>query len=458
MALDRVGYRWAGAWLFLGLTLALGACGGDDNQAPQSDVHDDDVREEVHEDVSDEVDTTPDPDTGEDVDPSDTDEGDVSDVEEEEVVELELPPRPWSVYASGPFRSGFRIERGHTYIPRGDEEERRIRFSMWYPTHARSGEIARYVNSLLAQRNRPVHANAPLARNAGDRLPVLIFSHGNSSLAEQSFFMTEFFATHGWVVISPDHTGNTFFDNQGAINIEAAYVRPQDLSYIIDYLETLPEDHFLYGRLDLDSIVVSGHSFGGFTTLAIGGGEFAVEELTEDCGTGAVTGRYCTILGSPQIVEVFREGLGDPRVRVAIPQTPAGAQVFREGLEALQIPTLLMTGALDRSTSNAEEGDPIWNYMRGSQHMRLDLERGGHFTFSNMCDFFGFTEQIADDGCSEGFIPATEAYDIINAYAMAFVRLHLFGDDAYPELLYNDESPFEGVRISLKPEDDVTEP
>ena len=42
--------------------------------------------------------------------------------------------------------------------------------------------------------------------------PVLVFSHGNSGVRWQSPFFTEYLASHGWVVVAPDHVGNTLFD------------------------------------------------------------------------------------------------------------------------------------------------------------------------------------------------------------------------------------------------------
>jgi hypothetical protein len=39
--------------------------------------------------------------------------------------------------------------------------------------------------------------------------PVVLFSHGNMSFRYQSFFLTEHLARHGYVVVAPDHFGNT---------------------------------------------------------------------------------------------------------------------------------------------------------------------------------------------------------------------------------------------------------
>ncbi len=43
---------------------------------------------------------------------------------------------------------------------------------------------------------------------AGD-FPLVIYSHGNGGLRYVSAFLTEHLASHGFVVMAPDHTGNT---------------------------------------------------------------------------------------------------------------------------------------------------------------------------------------------------------------------------------------------------------
>ena len=45
--------------------------------------------------------------------------------------------------------------------------------------------------------------------------PVVLFSHGNGGIRFQSFFFAAHLASHGYVVVSPDHHGNTFVDTPG---------------------------------------------------------------------------------------------------------------------------------------------------------------------------------------------------------------------------------------------------
>lgn len=351
--------------------------------------------------------------------------------------ELEIPPGPWDISTPGPYNAGFDTTE-ITYEAAPGARSRTLRVAIWYPTRAFKGRTAaRYAGLIVRPEGK---LEAPIEPRG--RFPVLLFSHGNAALAEQSFFLTEYFAQHGWVVISPDHTLNTFKDTQGAVNYASAMDRPQDISAVLDWAQSVPQDHFLYDRLT-DDVALAGHSFGGYTTLAVAGGTFPIDDIQTYCDVNP-NDNTCKAFTGPESVAVYSKGFLDPRIKAAIPQTPAGAFFFGEGLGDITIPVMLMTGALDKSLTNATEGDPIWANlpMNNAQNIRLDFTLGGHFTFSNMCTLFGFIDLVVDDGCGEGFIPVDLALDIIRQYTLAFAQKHLLGDTRHDALLSGDSQPW----------------
>ena len=349
-----------------------------------------------------------------------------------------LPARPWPVTEPGPYRVGYRKMTPTVYVPDGqsDADARELRTVVWYPTRATEGDPTRYM-ALFA---RPeVLGGAPLGVDAP--APLLLFSHGNASFAEQSFFFTEFMATHGWVVVAFDHTGNTFRDPETPDEI--IELRPQDVSAVIDRFLDLPADDPLYGLIS-DQVAVAGHSFGGYTTLAVAGARFDVDAIAAACESGTVDERVCAYLTRSETR--LRAGFNDPRVKIAIPMTPFGAPVFGAGLADIDIPVVLMTGQRDITLPNASEGDPIWAALDGPDDMRVDMVTAGHFTFTNLCD--AIPGQALDDGCGEGFMPPERAFRVINAYALAAARKHLLGDDAHDALLQGSE-PLEPDDVAL---------
>ncbi|MFN3202965.1 MAG: alpha/beta hydrolase family protein [Bradymonadia bacterium] len=347
-------------------------------------------------------------------------------------------PDPVNLMAPGTFEVGF-TEFEVTYqLPREDAP-RTLRTVAWYPTEATEGNSTRYASLIRAD---GIFTDAPPAIDG--EAPTLIFSHGNGGIAEQSFFLSEFMASHGWVVVAFDHTGNAF-RSDGREVYEMFELRPLDVSAVIDAVQDLPEDHLLAGAVGPE-VMLAGHSFGGYTSLAVGGATFDVDALSAGCML--ISEEFCDYFET--VADVFREGFLDERVVATVPMTPVGATVFSGGTAAIDIPTLMMTGGKDATLPDEMEGDPLWAAMDGPNAIRLSFPDAGHFTFSNACDIF--PTLIMNDGCEPEFIPPEEAYEIINAYTLAFGRFYMLGDDSMLPLLTGEELIGEGdVEFFTKP-------
>ncbi|MFP6597216.1 MAG: alpha/beta fold hydrolase, partial [Candidatus Hydrogenedentota bacterium] len=117
------------------------------------------------------------------------------------------------------------------------------------------------------------YRDAPVAEG---KFPLVVFSHGNGGFRMQSVFWCEHLASHGYVVVAPDHTGNaaaTVVDNKlvlhdSSAREQAAIDRPLDVRFLIDMIGKWNKgaDSRFNGRLDMEKIAVGGHSFGGMTS------------------------------------------------------------------------------------------------------------------------------------------------------------------------------------------------
>ncbi|MGM0577648.1 MAG: alpha/beta hydrolase family protein [Myxococcota bacterium] len=344
------------------------------------------------------------------------------------------PVEPEELMAPGPWGVGFRTLEV-TYRPETFDEDRALPVSIWYPTADQDGEGATYAHELIERPDVLVDASPA----GDDPLPLLVFSHGNGGFPGQSFFLTEHLASHGWVVVAPGHTGNTVLDM--SLVAEAVLLRPQDISAVLDAVEDLPGDDPLAGRLS-DDVAMAGHSFGGYTTLAIGGASYDVEALRAGCEESP--GDLCEVLTS-QRYALLEHGFRDARVRVLVPMAPSTKDVLGPGSTAsVDAPTLLLTGALDGLTPNDEHGDPLWEGLEGSGDLRVDIATAGHFTFSNACEI-GLN---LDDGCGDEYIPFEDAYDIVRAYSLGFLRHHLLGHAGLAPLLEGEVTLSDEVALS----------
>ena len=74
-----------------------------------------------------------------------------------------------------------------------------------------------------------------------DGYPVHVYSHGNMGFGGASPFLMRHFASHGWVVVAPDHTGNTFTDHDNSLMPELVFRRPKDIADSVDWLFEFPD-------------------------------------------------------------------------------------------------------------------------------------------------------------------------------------------------------------------------
>jgi dienelactone hydrolase len=169
--------------------------------------------------------------------------------------------------------------------------DRTLLVEIWYPTT--EAQRGRDVDAATQDQYDPVPSKpswgvplvpqaavreAPL-RDSGGRLPVVLFSHASGAHRRQSTHFCTHLASHGYVVASLDHIGNTFMDTMDfsstppvfvpvslAIMKQLAADRPVDMSVLLDEL-LAGRLGIAAGRLDLQRVGMTGHSFGGWTTL-----------------------------------------------------------------------------------------------------------------------------------------------------------------------------------------------
>ncbi len=290
----------------------------------------------------------------------------------------------------------------------GGSGPRPVRTEVYYPsTPASVAGLPRDVVTLFGIRivETPAFRDAALAPG---RHPLVLFSHGNNGLRIQSFFFAAHLASHGFVVVSPDHHGNTFPDTlAGVVDPAASVNRPLDLSFLIDAFLAFDGEpgNFFEGAIDPDRIGASGHSFGGYTVFALAGGSFPLGTFT------------------------------DPRVKAIFPQAPGTGAFPDSFFSSVSIPTLIVGGSLDETTPfPSSQQRPFDHLPSGAVVVGLaELVGAGHFTFSDFCEvprnllaFLGGFEEA----CEPRHLPWRHAHDIINYLSLNFFDGVLRGDPA----------------------------
>ncbi len=148
------------------------------------------------------------------------------------------------------------VDASRPTSPNGDfpgSQERKITVDVWYPADPTTAT--------------PEGRDAKLDDDGGP-YPLIVFAHGFMGSRGQSRAYTRHLASHGYVIAAPDfplsHGGTP-----GGPRLTDIANQPGDVSFVIDeiLLRSHEADHFLYNAVDGEEIGVTGHSWGGLTTL-----------------------------------------------------------------------------------------------------------------------------------------------------------------------------------------------
>ena len=341
--------------------------------------------------------------------------------------------------ARGPSAVGYRRVEVR-YRPAGAAADRVLPVDVWYPARAAGEPPATYAVGGIVSLPATDALAAPAPAEGGP-FPLAVYSHGSGGEGLLGYPYAERFASHGWVVASPSHVGNTVLDALAGKASPATLValdRPRDVTAVIDFFAGGPAGDALAGAARVDRVFLFGHSFGGYTTFTGGGVDVDAAKVRADCADVA----SCEALDGPGVEAAYRAGFGDPRVAAIAPQAPALVRFYGEGqLASLGVPTLLMSGRLDRTTPDAENAAPAWAGLDHPDDLRVELPQGAHFSFVTICDDLppgllgSFQSAAADDGCGPAFTPVAEAVPVLSAYLLGFARWHVLGEARWAPLL-----------------------
>lgn len=291
------------------------------------------------------------------------------------------------------------------------ERDRSLTTEVWYPAAPEAADLPleRPVGT-----STPAHRDAPPATEAGP-FPLLVFSHGNQGIRIQSTFHTVRLAARGYVVVAPDHTGNTMGGRDPA-EVAAGH-RPADVAFVAAESVRLSDggEGPLAGLIDGSRAGLTGHSFGAWTALAV--------PLLHEGFLAAVA-------------------LAPPGPDHVEPPRPLGG---------LDVPVLIVAGTRDGTTPYAE-AQQVFDQVAGPRYLAA-IDGAGHFSFTDLCGLWA-SDYVQGDGCDGTFTPPARVHEAANRLAVPFFDRYMKGEAAAGRALTAqrvNEDLGEGVEYRAEP-------
>jgi predicted dienelactone hydrolase len=144
--------------------------------------------------------------------------------------------------------------------------DRPIHLDVWYPVTGQDEEPHHYGFSVGS-----VVSGGPVT---GDKLPVVLLSHGAMGAASNYSWIAEHLNRRGYLVLGVSHYGESPVFGQASVDpasVSRFGDRTRDLNSALDYFGTRSR---YAGHVDPDRVGAIGHSSGGASVVMLAGGQF----------------------------------------------------------------------------------------------------------------------------------------------------------------------------------------
>lgn len=243
--------------------------------------------------------------------------------------------------------------------------------SKYDPSRVAGKVETRLVSFKYGEREVPLKIYLPEARKAA---PVILLSHGLGGSREVGGYLGSHWAARGYLVVAMQHAGSdeSVWKGKPASGRMAAMKqaaspasflnRVRDVPATLDQLQAwnTGKKHFLKGRMKLEKVGMSGHSFGAVTTQALSGQRFRAGGAS----------------------------FADPRIDAALALSPSVPKHGDAELAfgKITLPMMLMTGSRDSSRfsdNTPESRRKVFAALPAGSKYELVLKDAEHMAFSD---------------------------------------------------------------------------
>jgi predicted dienelactone hydrolase len=246
-----------------------------------------------------------------------------------------------------------------------------VQVGVWYPTDTKPAFMA------LGGWGHTVAAGAPIV---GERLPLIVMSHGNGGFFGGHADTAQALAEAGFVVAALTHPGDNYKDQSRAT---AMADRPAALSDLIGWmLDASP----LKAKIDPGKVGAFGFSSGGFTVLAAAGGEPDIGKVPSHCK--AHPDNYdCKLTANHPIPAdiLTAKWVHDARIKAVVSAAPALGFTFgQDGLKGIKVPLQLWKASDDEVLPGDDYAEFVHRNLKRPHDYHV-VQGARHFDFLTPC-------------------------------------------------------------------------
>jgi predicted dienelactone hydrolase len=258
-----------------------------------------------------------------------------------------------------------------------------IQVALFYPTAAPARALPMGPWQPVVAPGAPA-AQAPLKG-------LVLVSHGTGGSEVGHHNLATRLAKDGYLVAALRHPGDNWEDRSMVTSGHYFSERPRQVSRVLDALLASPE----WGaRIPAGRIGAVGHSAGGYTVLALAGGEAEPQRAALHCRTVQDDPVFCSLgklsatgpapsaqaaPASAPTRDAQRVSVPDPRIRAVVALAPMAVVFTPESLAAISVPVRVVMAERDTVLVGKYHGGHVAASMPKAQ--ASTVPGAGHFAF-----------------------------------------------------------------------------
>jgi len=279
-----------------------------------------------------------------------------------------------------------------------------IRGAIWYPCTEPAGEVRL---DIFTWKDCPL---------LGDRLSLIVVSHGKGGNFAGHHDTDEMLADAGYIVAAISHPGDSSYDRSRSDDLSAFIERPQDIKRLIDFM--LGASPFS-AAIDRERVGFFGFSRGGYTGLVLTGANPDWDKAAALCQHSA--SNLCVqIIKKEYPAEPLTH---DARIKAAVIADPLAVVFAADSLAPVKVPVQLWASERGGDGVLPHEVAAVDANLAAKHEYRV-VSNSGHFAFLPPCP--AELAKAAPEACTDapGFDRAAFHREF-NAAVTEFFQEHL---------------------------------